>query len=87
MTCGFSPRIMASARTFKGMSQVRLAGITGLSTWDISRMENGRLNPTEDELKRIKAALDWDETLADMISTFEALGKDNPFPCTCEAAK
>lgn len=46
-------------RSIRDMSLADLQKATGInSTW-LSRIETGRVNPTDDELARIKAALNW----------------------------
>lgn len=50
-------------RAYRRMSQAELAKRSGLSQGDISRIETGRLNPTEDEVTRIRQALNWSPEL------------------------
>lgn len=50
-------------RASRGMTQTQLSEATGLSQWFISEVERGRVNPTVDELERIKAALNWTSAL------------------------
>ena len=51
------PQIRA-ARVVKGWTQASLSHFTGMSTGDISRIETGRLIPTEAQLRRLSRALD-----------------------------
>jgi transcriptional regulator with XRE-family HTH domain len=44
-------------RKRKGLSQLRLAMVTGISPWDISRIENGWIRPYEGWRKRLTRAL------------------------------
>jgi len=50
-------KILMAARGFK--TQSRLAAVTGLDPSVVSRICNGRYNPTDEERRKIKAALDW----------------------------
>lgn len=46
-------------RLLRGLSLVDLQDATGINfTW-LSRIETGKVIPTEDELNKIKAALNW----------------------------
>lgn len=46
-------------RVSQGMTQTELAKRTGLSQWLISEIERGRVNPSDEELNKIKTALNW----------------------------
>ncbi len=60
-TIGHQIRI---ARVAKGMQQKDLAEATGLKRTIISLIETGRVNPTDDELAKIRAILDgWSEEI------------------------
>ena len=45
-------------RCMRGMSQVRLAELAGLSQTWISRLESGDVNPTLETLERVAAAFE-----------------------------
>ena len=49
---------LAKARKAKNISQQELSKMTGIIQADISRIENGKANPTINILKRIAEALD-----------------------------
>lgn len=51
------PKIRA-ARAERGWTQASLSHFTGMSTGDISRIETGRLIPTDSHLRRLAAALE-----------------------------
>ena len=48
----------AEARKARNISQVELSKMTGIIQADISRIENGKANPTLDVLKRLAEALE-----------------------------
>ena len=48
----------AEARKARNISQVELSKKTGIIQADISRIENGKANPTLDVLKRLAEALE-----------------------------
>ena len=50
------PKIRA-ARVGRGWTQASLSHFTGMSTGDISRIETGRLVPTQSQVKRLADAL------------------------------
>lgn len=61
MNLGTKIRIV---RVTRGMRQTEFAKLVGVDQAYMSKFESGRMNPTEDELARIKQALDWDVTVA-----------------------
>lgn len=59
--------IIRKLRLIRGMNLSDFQKATGInSTW-LSRIETGRVNPTEDELARIKAALGWTPQLEEHL--------------------
>lgn len=48
---------LKEVRKGKGLSQLRLAMVTGISPWDISRIENGWIRPYAGWRKRLARAL------------------------------
>jgi len=50
-------KILMAARGFK--TQAKLAAVTGLDPSVVSRICNGRYNPTDEEKQKIKVALRW----------------------------
>jgi ribosome-binding protein aMBF1 (putative translation factor) len=47
-----------TARRQRGWTQASLSHFTGLGSGDISRIETGRLIPTDSQLRRLAKALD-----------------------------
>lgn len=50
---------IAVARTVSGKTAKQVSRETGIHESDISRIERGRLNPTESELERLRQAVGW----------------------------
>ena len=48
---------LKEVRKERGLSQLRLAMVTGISPWDISRIENGWIKPYPGWRKRLARAL------------------------------
>jgi len=48
---------LAEIRKQKGVSQLKLAQLTGISPWNISRLENGWMKPYPGWRRRIARAL------------------------------
>jgi putative transcriptional regulator len=48
---------LKEAREEKGLSQLRLSFLTGISPWDLSRLEHGWLKPYPNWRKRLSKAL------------------------------
>ena len=55
---------IAEARKSKNISQTELSKMTGIIQADISRIENGKANPTINVLKRIADALEMNLNLS-----------------------
>ena len=67
-------------RIARDMTLEALMGVTGIHhTW-LSRIENGIVNPTPDQLAKIKAALDWPSDEA-MNAAFRLLAGE---PLSCQ---
>ncbi len=50
-------------RAQHGLRQVDVSVLSGVDHTVISRIENGRINPTPGEIAAIKTALGWDDTV------------------------
>ncbi len=46
-------------RTVRGLSQADLADVTGIANFDLSKIETGKMLPSEDGERRIRVALGW----------------------------
>lgn len=60
-------------RAYRRMSQTELAALTGMGQWAISEIERGRMNPTDDEFARIKAALNWPPNAEEAFEILEGV--------------
>jgi ribosome-binding protein aMBF1 (putative translation factor) len=56
-------RAIAQARDARSLSQKQLGELSGVNQSEISRIESGRANPTEETLIRLTSALDYRITL------------------------
>ena len=48
-------------RELNGWSRLRLAHVAGLGHWDVIKIEAGKLEPTEDQLRAMTRAMGWNE--------------------------
>lgn len=55
--------MLAVARKQRHLTQPQLAELTGVQQAEISRIENGRGNPTVDTLNKLAAPMGWKLTL------------------------
>jgi len=68
-TIDFDCNAMRALRVYRGLKQGDLAQLTGINPWIVCAIEQGRARVTEDEVRRIREALKWDEALDELVAS------------------
>lgn len=70
ITLGKQLKVIREAR---GVSQWELSSMTGIDRSRLSLIENGHVEPTDEQLSRIREALAWTPELDELVERLAAM--------------